>query len=488
MHKRTIWFIVTILAVFALLLAACEPAAPAETPLPPVDETPPVVDTPPIVDTPPVEETPPVVDTPPVEETPPVDASPTPDDEMIGGTVSVLAVWGGSELDNFLAMVAPFEERTGVTVEFEGTRDLAAVLTTRVQGGNPPDLAGLPGPGQLLEFAASGDLIPLDDVLDMQMMGAEYDEGWLQLATVDDNLYGIFIKAAVKSLVWYSPPAFQAAGYEVPTTWDEMMALSQQILDDGGVPWCIGLESGAASGWPGTDWLEDIMLRTAGLDTYDQWWQHEIAWTDPAVRTAWETWGEIVANPEMVFGGQPGILATNFGESPFPLFEDPPACYMHRQANFITDFIQEQFPDLEPGVDFDFFQFPEIDPQHGSPLLVAGDLFGMFNDTPQARALMNWLVTAEAQEIWAERGGFISANRTVDPGVYPDPLTEQIGVMLVEAPAVRFDASDLMPEAVNNAFWSGILEYVNNPGALDSILQTIEATAQDAYPVSASPQ
>jgi alpha-glucoside transport system substrate-binding protein len=174
-------------------------------------------------------------------------------------------------------------------------------------------------------------------------------------------------------------------------------------------------------------------------------------------------------------------LTTNFGESPFPMFEDQPGCYMHRQAGFITTFIQEQYPDLQAGQDYDFFTFPAIDEQHGTPLLVAGDLFGMFNDTPQARALMEYLVTAEAQSIWAERGGFLSANRTVDPEVYPDQLTQQIAEMLAEAPAVRFDASDLMPEAVNNAFWSGILDFVSNPGQLDTILQNIESTAQGAY-------
>jgi alpha-glucoside transport system substrate-binding protein len=406
---------------------------------------------------------------------------PTEEAAQMGGTVSVLAVWGGDELDNFRAMIAPFEEETGITVEYEGTRDLNAVLTTRIEGGNPPDLAGLPGPGQLLELAREGHLVALNDVLDMDAMQDQYDEGFLQLATVDGSLDGIFIKSAVKSLVWYNPKAFEAAGYEVPETWDEMMSLSEQIIADGKTPWCVGLESGAASGWPGTDWIEDIMLRTAGTDVYDQWVAHEIPWTDPAIKQAWETWGQIVADTDMVRGGAQGVLATNFGESPYPMFEEDPGCYLHRQASFITGFIQDQYPDLVAGEDYDFFPFPPIDPEQGSPLLVAGDLFGMFNDTPQARALINYLVTPEAQSIWAERGGFLSANKTVDPAVYPDQLTQQIGDMLTTATAVRFDASDLMPEAVNNAFWSGILDYVSDPTSLDAVLESIEAAAQDAY-------
>jgi alpha-glucoside transport system substrate-binding protein len=471
--KKQIWVLFAVFTIAAMIMAACAPTeTPADTPAAPPAETP---AEPPPVDTP---AEPPPADTP----EPPADTPETPpDDEMIGGSVSVLAVWGGEELDNFLAMVAPFEERTGITVEFEGTRDLNAVLTTRIQGGNPPDLAGLPGPGQLQEYAEAGYLVDLSTVLDMNVMNDQYDEGFLQLASLNGQLYGIFIKAAVKSLVWYSPPAFEAAGYQVPTSWEELRALEDQIIADGSTPWCIGLESGAASGWPGTDWIEDIMLRTAGPDVYDQWWQYEIPWTSPEIQAAFETWGEIVNDPARVYGGPPTVLTTNFGDSPIPMFEDPPGCYLHRQASFITSFITEQYPDLVAGEDFNFFVFPPIDQMYGNPLLVAGDLFGMFNDTPQARALMEYLVTAEAQSIWAERGGFLSANRTVNPNVYPDVLSVQFGEMLAEAESVRFDASDLMPEAVNNAFWSGILEFVSNPGQLESILQNIDQAAQEAY-------
>jgi len=466
MFRRNLAVLMIVLVAITLLAAQCELAAtPAPTPIP----------------TPDLEELPVTEEETPMAEEEEEAAMAEEAEEEMGGTVSVLAVWGGDELDNFRAMIAPFEEETGITVEYEGTRDLNAVLTTRIEGGNPPDLAGLPGPGQLLQFAEEGHLVALDDVLDMDTMREQYDEGFLNLASVDASLYGIFIKSAVKSLVWYNPKAFEAAGYEVPTTWEELNALEDQMIADGNTPWCIGLESGAASGWPGTDWIEDIMLRTAGPETYDQWWQHDIPWTDPAVKNAWETWGTVVNDDDMIYGGQQWVLSTNFGEAPYPMFEEEPNCYMHRQASFITSFIQDQYPDLAPGEDFNFFEFPPIDPEQGKPLLVAGDLFGMFNDTPQARALMNYLVTAEAQSIWAERGGFLSANKTVDPAVYPDQLTQQIGEMLTEASAVRFDASDLMPEAVNNAFWTGILDYVSQAKDVDAVLESIETTAQDTY-------
>lgn len=399
----------------------------------------------------------------------------------IGGTVSVLAVWSGSEQDNFMAMLQPFIDHTGIQIDYTGTRDINAVLTTQIQGGNPPDVAGVPGPGQLREMAQEGSVIALDDVIDMDELEANYAQGFIDQATVDDQLYGFFLKAAVKSLIWYSPPAFEAAGYEVPETWDELQALEQQIIDDGGTPWCIGLESGAATGWPGTDWIEDIMLRTAGPEVYDQWWQHEIPWTDESVRTAWETWGEIVNDPAMVYGGQPFVLSTNFEQAPFPMFDEEPGCYLHRQASFITDAISNQFPDLEAGTDFSFFVFPPINEEYGNTLLSAGDLFAMFNDTEQSRALVQYMLSAPAQAIWAEIGGFIATNQQVDPAVYPDQISQQIAEMYSTADDVRFDASDLMPEAVNNAFWAGIVDFVSSPDDLDAILQDIESTAEEAY-------
>ena len=401
--------------------------------------------------------------------------------ERIGGTVTVLGVWGGSELESFLAMVKPFEEATGVKVEFEGTRDLNAVLTTRTQGGNPPDVAGLPGPGQMAEFAGAGQLVALDDVLDLDAMKEQYAQSWIDLATVDGKVYGVFIKTSLKGLIWYNVKAFQAAGHQVPQTWDELFQLTERMAGENKTPWCIGLESGAASGWPATDWIEDIVLRSAGAETYDRWHRHEIAWTDPAIKSAWERFGMIATNPKYVYGGTQGVLATNFGESPNPLFTDPPSCYLHHQATFIQDFIQKQYPDLKPGEDFDFFAFPTIDPNVPKAVEAGGDLFGMFKDTPQARALMKYLTTPEAQAIWVKRGGALSPNRRVSLDDYPDPLSRRAAEILTSADVARFDASDLMPEAVNATFWKGTLDYVQNPSRLDEILQNLERISQETY-------
>ncbi len=402
--------------------------------------------------------------------------------QKIGGSVKVLAVWGGDERESFLAMVKPFEEQTGIRVEYEGTRDLNAVLTTRVQAGNPPDMAGLPGPGQMAGFARRGRLVPLDRVLDLRVLGGQYARSWLDLGNVDGKLYGIFVKAALKGLIWYNPQAFRQAGAVVPKTWNELTALADRLAQSGKTPWCIGLESGAASGWPATDWIEDILLRSAGPQIYDRWVRHEIPWTHPAVKKAWQMFGAIATNPKYVLGGQQGVLSTNFGESPYPMFVDPPRCYLHHQATFIQGFIQKQFPNLQAVKDFNVFAMPAVDPAFAGAAIVAGDLFGMFRDTPQARALMQWLVTPEAQAIWVRRGGALSPNRKMNPESYPDALSRNTGHLMTSAGIVRFDGSDLMPEAVNNAFWKATLDYVQNPTALDGILQRLDRIATDAYP------
>jgi D-xylose ABC transporter substrate-binding protein len=401
--------------------------------------------------------------------------------QKIGGTVSVLAVWGGSEQDSFLAMIKPFEDATGVKVEYTGTRDLNAVLTTRIQGGNPPDLAGLPGPGQMAQYARAGNLVDLSAVLDMGTYKKEYAQTWLDLGSVDGKLVGIFMKASVKGLIWYDPKVWQENNFQIPTTWDDMMTLSKQIKDAGNTPWCVALESGSASGWPGTDWLEDIVLRQSGEQTYNDWWQGKIAWTSPEIKQAWQTWGEIVAASGMVYGGPNTMLTTNFGAVGNPLFTTPPGCYMVHQASFITSFFEQNNPGVKAVTDYDFFGFPNFKPDQPVSTEMAGDLFGMFNDTPQARALIKYLTSPEAQDIWVKRGGAISPNQAVPSSDYPDELSRKAAERLTGAKIAVFDASDMMPEAMNAAFWKSILDYVQAPDTLDSILQNLDTVQKEAY-------
>jgi len=395
-----------------------------------------------------------------------------------GQKVTVAVIWSGAELEAFEKALIPFEQETGIDVVVESVgRDLPAVLVTRLAAGNPPDVAAMPNPGQMKEFASQGALIALNGIVDL----SESSAAFVDLASVDDQVYGVFISADLKSLVWYSPKAFAAKGYEVPTSWPALIDLCNKIVADGGTPWALGMESGAASGWVGTDWVEDIMLRTAGADVYDKWVNHEISWTDPRVKKAFEYFGQIINAPGYVYGGATGALTIFFGDSPNALFTDPAGAYMHRQATFIQSFIKNANPALVAGEDYDVFPFPAISPIFGNPLLGAGDLISAFNDTPETRALLTYLASAKAQEIWCAALGKLAINTTVDPSIYPDPVTAKAAGMLAAAETFRFDGSDLMPAAVGaGTFWTGVLDYVSGI-PLETVLEAIEVSALDAY-------
>jgi alpha-glucoside transport system substrate-binding protein len=370
-------------------------------------------------------------------------------------------------------MVKPWEQETGNTVKYTGTRDLNAVLTTGVASGVLPDLAGLPGPGQLVEFTQAGALKPLNDVLDLETYKSETAPALVELGTVNDQVTGVFIKAAVKGLIWYNPSLHDYSS-SVPTTWDDLQSQAKANQGDADAIWCVGVESGAASGWPGTDWIEDIVLRQAGPDVYDQWWKGEIKWSSPEIKSAFETFGDVVQNS---FGGANTILTTNFETAGDPLFENPPGCVFHHQASFITGL--GGFAKAKAGTDYNFFPFPDINPDFSGAVEGAGDLFGMFHDTEAAKSLMKYLVTAPAQDIWVKRGGALSANKNATS--YPDDIAKRGADMLANAKIFAFDASDLMPTAMNAAFWTAILDYVKDPGSLDSILSELDTVQADAY-------
>jgi alpha-glucoside transport system substrate-binding protein len=393
--------------------------------------------------------------------------------ENVGGEVSVVGSWTGSEQDSFLAMVAPWEECSGATVNYTGSRDLAAQLTTGIASGTLPDVAGLPGPGLMKEWYDQGALKPLSFV-DFATYEANTPPGFAAAGKgSDDQLLGIFTKAAVKGLIYYNTANWQGAE---PATWDELNTAARGAVSGDQKQWCIGVESGAASGWPGTDWIEDILLRQAGPDVYDAWVAGEQTWSSPEVKAAFETFGDAVAN---AFGGSNFIVTTNFGQAANPMFEDPAGCLLHHQASFITDFFKNE-AGAEDG-DFDFFVMPDINAEFGGAITTAGDLFGMFNDTPQAQSLIQYLLTAEAQQIWVERGGFISMNKNVPLDAYPDDTSRRSAEILAAASAAKFDGSDLMPNAMNQAFFEAVVEYVQNPGNLDSILTNLDAVQADAY-------
>lgn len=407
---------------------------------------------------------------------------------VIGGSVlaedeviTFMTVWGGQELEAIKKVAEPFEAATGIDVQFESTRDLPTLLTTRIEAGNPPDVVQLTGMGLMRDHASEGNLVNLKQIFDMKEFKKEYDQKWIDLAAFEDGMYGLYISADVKSLVWYNPQVFAEKGYKVPKTWQELENLSSKMVENGDVPWSVGLESGSASGWPGTDWIEDIMLRTAGPEVYDQWVDHDIPWTDDRVKKAFEIFGKIVRDSEKVWGGPITVLSTNFGEAANPLFTNPPKAMLHRQASFITSFIKKSNPELEAEKDFDFFPFPPINEKYGTPILGGADMISMMDKNPGAEAFMKYLSTAGAQTIWIGELGKMGINRNINPNVYPDNLSRKMAKVLKEADSFRFDGSDSMVSAIGSgSFWKELLNYVNGQD-LDNVLERLETDADQAY-------
>lgn len=397
------------------------------------------------------------------------------------GTVSIMGVWGGTELDSFNEVLAAWEQTSGGRAEFEATRDLTAILRARVQGGNPPDLAILPNPALLQEFAREGDLKPLTDVLDQTAVSENFAQTWIDQASMDGALYGVFVRASTKSTVWYNPKQFTDANLQPPTTWDELISMTDQLRNAGGAaPWAIGVESAAASGWPGTDWIQEILLHESGPDVYDQWVAHQIPWTDPQVKSAWEKFGQIALTEGNVAGGAQAIIATNYQDALFQLYQDPPQAYMDFLGSFGQGFIQGQFPDLQPFTGYDFFAFPAINEQFANSATGGADVVVMFNDTPTARALVQYLADAKSWEVWAKTGAYTTPNKALDPSIYPDEVVAKAAAQLTDSQIFRIDADDLMPSVVQQAFWKGVLDYLGG-ASLDTVLQSIETSAAGAY-------
>ena len=395
--------------------------------------------------------------------------------------VNVLGPWSGGELKDFQDVVAPWEKETGYTMAFVSTRDLNAVLTTRLEAGDPPEVTILPNPGFMHELADGDKLIPLDTFFDMNRLNRDYTRTWLDLGTYQGKLYAIFYKASSKGTIWYSPKNFKAKGYSVPKTWEEMMALSDTIVSQGGTPFVIGAESGAATGWPLTDWIEIILLNRFGPEIYDKWVDHGIPWTDPTIRRAFETLGRIVHTPRYVYGGPAGALATNFINGTYVLYTTPPNAYMNYLGGFAQGFIKKQYPNLRPGEDYAFFPFPTIESRYTGGVTGGADVIVLTKDTPGARSFIQYLSTPKAQEIWVKKGSFIASNKSVKLDAYPDVIAKQMALQLANAKIFRFDGSDLMPAKVNDSFWKATVEYVNNPATLHKILQYVEEVAMEAY-------
>ena len=391
---------------------------------------------------------------------------------LAGQQITVFGPWLAGEAVSVENLLAYFAEATGADVRYTGSDSLEQQIVIDAEAGSAPNLTAFPQPGLAAGMAARGFLSPLPEGTgDWLKENYAAGQSWVDLGTYADKggadqLYGFFFNVNVKSLVWYIPENFEDAGYEIPQSMEELKALTEQIVADGGTPWCIGLGSGGATGWPATDWVEDLMLRTQTPDVYDQWVSNEVPFTDERVVSAINEFGWFARNDKFVSGGVGAVATTDFRDSPKGLFSSPPQCYMHRQASFIPAYFPEG---TKVGTDADFFYFPSYaDKDLGKPVLGAGTLFAITNDSPATRVLIEFLKTPIAHEIMMAQPGFLTPHKGVNPDVYIDETQRGLGDILLGADTFRFDGSDLMPGGVGQgSFWTGMVDYAGGKPAGD---------------------
>ena len=401
--------------------------------------------------------------------------------DLEGTRVTVYTSIVAPEDQAYINSYAPFEECTGVDVQYEGSKEFEAQLPVRIQAGNPPDIAFIPQPGLLQTLVREFDaVVPVGEAAEANV-DENYDPVWKEYGSVDGVFYAPPNSSNVKSFVWYSPAAFEENGYEAPTTWDDLIALTDQITEDHAEgatkAWCAGIGSGDATGWPATDWTEDLILRNAGPDVYDQWWKHEIPFNDPQVVEALDQAGEILKNPEYVNGGLGDvstIATTTFQDGGLPILDG--SCFLHRQASFYA----ANFEDAGASTvaeDGDVFAFYLPGPtEEDKPVLVGGEFTAAFRSAPEVEAFQAYLTSPEWANLRAKEGfGWLNANKGLDVANVDSEISKLSVEILQDPESVqRFDGSDLMPGAVGaGSFWQGMTDWITGASS-EEVLTFIE--------------
>ncbi|MDO5700802.1 MAG: ABC transporter substrate-binding protein [Bowdeniella nasicola] len=397
-----------------------------------------------------------------------------------GGTVTIASSIRETEADQLQQTFDDFEKCTGLKVEHNGIGEFENQIVVQAEGGNAPDLAIFPQPGLLKRMVDSGYIKEAPSEVEAKV-DEGWNEDWKSYGTVDGTFYAAPLMASVKSFVWYSPTMFEDAGVEVPATWQELVDVTETLAKNNSEgttrPWCAGIESGGATGWPATDWIEDLVLRVGGGDVYDQWVTHEIPFNDAKIKESAEYVGEILTNDEYVNGGigdARSVASTSFNDGGLPILDNE--CYMHRQASFY----EAQWPEgTTVAEDGDVFAFPLPPVTEGEvPLLVAGEFVGAFNDNPETKAVQAYMASGTWANTRVEIGGVTSANHAVDASKASSPILKQaIELLQDESAIVRFDGSDMMPSEVGaGSFWKGMTQWLNKEKDLDTVLSEIEAS------------
>jgi alpha-glucoside transport system substrate-binding protein len=406
------------------------------------------------------------------------DGDGAPATEENTGNVNVLNALSAEEGEALQTLVdEQINPEVDYVAEIEASDQFEEQFQIRAEAGTL-DVTLTPQPGAVIDQAEAGNAISMEDLgFDIQELEDTFGEYYMSLGEYQGEHYGFPTNASYKSMIWYAKDDFDAAGYEIPQTWDELIALSDQIVADGGTPWCVGFESGTSTGWPATDWMEEIMLKTAGVETYQQWATHAIPFNDPAVVEAGEMFGQMMFTDGYVLGGAENTPSLDFGEAPLPMFDDPPGCFLHHQATFINAFFPEG---TEAGVDYDWFPTPPIDEDNK---LFAGELAMVFSNRPE---IVDFLERFSSEPVQCAMGGDaglgrLSPNVNVGEECYANPILAEASTILAEVLAQGtggFDAGDQMPPEVGSGtFWTGMIEYMQQgPDSLQGVLDDIEAS------------
>ena len=395
--------------------------------------------------------------------------------------IEVMASWGGAEQAGFLAVLSYCTGATGVPISYTSERDLPTVLPTRVAGGNAPEIAMIPRPGIIQQLVDDEVAVPLADLgLDGATLGANYAQGVLDLGTFNGDLYGLLTASNSKSTFWYKPPSFAAAGYEIPDTVSELQTIIEAYVAAGATPLAIG----GLDGWTLTDWFENLFVRVAGPEAYNQLFvTHEIEWTDPLVVETMELFVALISpTAERLAGGAAGTTSTGFIDA-FNIVLRGDA-EMYYEGGFMGNFARDNFPDLVPGEDYSFFTFPSVDPAYGKPVVGGGDFAVAFADDESTALVMGCFASAEANTVWASQvlGNRITPHRGVPADTHADPLTRLEAAGIAGADIFVFDGSDLAPGAVGgDAMFTGLQDLIGDPSDIAGVLDFIETAADAAY-------
>jgi alpha-glucoside transport system substrate-binding protein len=389
--------------------------------------------------------------------------------DLKGEVVTITCPWTGAEEGVFKKVISVFEKSTGATVKHSCSQSSEQQIVIDIKAGSPSNISVFPQPGLAANMAAIGGLVPLGDKAS-NFVKTNFAAGssWADLGTYANKagkkeFFGMFYNVNVKSLVWYIPENFKEKGYKVPKSMEELQDLTKKMAADGGAkPWCIGLGSDAATGWPATDWVEDFMLRTQTPAVYDGWVDNSIKFNDKRVVEAIEAYGWFAKNDAYVDGGAKAVATVSFKDSPKGMFGSPPKCYMHRQASFIPAFFPEGKAE-----EADFFYFPSYAGKKlGNPVLGGGTIMTITKDSKGSRAFMEFLQHPQAHETWMAEGGFLTPHKGADINKYKNKALKKQGEILLGATTFRFDGSDLMPGAIGaGSFWKGMVNYSGGQSA-----------------------